>query len=255
MFEPENDIERLLVAAASGTGDHVAFEKALVDATVFIAMLGDFSQVESGTDGRTVLPVATTLNVLSYRKDDIDWIAFFSAPKRVYHATQADHAVAPEAARKLFEQFPGSGFVLNPGSDYGKYFLPDEISRLLAGDFRRDGAVEVPAGTRLLLGMPADYPNELALAIKAALADMPEVSAAYLSLVQIEQQESLLLELVSEADAGMLNQRLIPRIRSAIPSDRLLDVHVVASIESAISADTVEPIFKRKAGFLRRLSS
>ena len=62
-------------------------------------------------------------------------IAFFSAPSRVFDWFKGQHIVAPDKTRNLFGSHRGVGFVLNPGSNFGKVFTPTEVEYLLAGNF------------------------------------------------------------------------------------------------------------------------
>jgi hypothetical protein len=181
MFEPENDLERSFVRAASEPAHRSDFFRALMDAQIFLALefTGAPPVAESG--GEMTLPKGTTLHLRSLTKGGQSFVPFFTAPVRARAIFKSDHIVAPEKTRDLFQRFPQAQFVVNPGSEYSKDFLRDEIARFLTGDF---GAafelVHVEEGTRLLLGQPAEYPHDVVAALSAAFEREPTIAAAHL---------------------------------------------------------------------------
>ncbi|MGL4635210.1 MAG: enhanced serine sensitivity protein SseB C-terminal domain-containing protein [Beijerinckiaceae bacterium] len=245
MFKPENDIERQLIAAADGTGDRIAFAKALLDATVYIALLGDFSNARQDASGNFVLADDTPVNIMTASYSDVDWIAIFTSPLRIHNATSKPHAASAENAKELFSQYPGFGFVLNPRSDYGKEFLPDEISRMLSGSFEVDGPIELKAGATMLIGTPDDYPTAFVNKVRTVLETMADVDAAYFSLVVVEGAESLMIEMISQTDQTTLAKRLMAQAGADVPAGRPLDIRVSPSVDLAITAATIEPFFQR----------
>src|SRR5215472_17818245 len=64
MFEPENEIERLLVRAAFEPSARAAFTRALMDAQVFLLLVPD-GPIEPQADGGFKVPEGTTLNLPS----------------------------------------------------------------------------------------------------------------------------------------------------------------------------------------------
>ena len=134
MFEPENDIERLLMRASTQPSERPAFARAIMDAEVFVVLVPD-RPIVPGPDGNTTIPEGTKLSLPSAVRGEEQLIPFFTAPSRARAWYPGDHIVAPERTRDLFGRYPGTPFVLNPGSDYGKDFTPPEVQRMLAGQF------------------------------------------------------------------------------------------------------------------------
>lgn len=170
MFEPENDIERLLMRAAAEPAERPGFARALIDAEVFVVLVPD-RPIVPGPDGKTVIAEGTKLTLPSAMRGEERLLPFFTSPSRARAWFTGDHIVAPERTRDLFGRYPDAPFLLNPGSDYGKEFTPSEVKRLLAGEFD-DGprTIVVEEATQVLLGHPKEIPAALIAALIAALA-------------------------------------------------------------------------------------
>ena len=61
MFEPENDIERLLMRASTQPSERPAFARAIMDAKVFVVLVPDRPVVPE-PDGSTTIPEGTQLS-------------------------------------------------------------------------------------------------------------------------------------------------------------------------------------------------
>ena len=63
MFEPENDIERLLMRASAEPAARPGFARALIDAEIFVVLVAGGSPDRSpGADGKTTIPEGATLD-------------------------------------------------------------------------------------------------------------------------------------------------------------------------------------------------
>src|SRR5882757_1495703 len=158
MFEPENDIERLLMRASAEPAARPGFARALIDAQIFVVLVSDGGPIVPGPDGKVTISVGTKLTLPSAMRGEERLIPFFTAPSRARIWFKGDHVVAPDRTRDLFERYPDAPFLLNPGSDYGKEFTPGEVKRLLAGKFgdEADEVITLPAGEQVLLGHPSE---------------------------------------------------------------------------------------------------
>jgi hypothetical protein len=123
-------------------------------------------------------------------------------------------------ARDFFEITRGAHVILNPGSPYGKEFLPEEIEQLLDGSiFRPLQTYTAPKDIPVLISQPAVYPDELVRVLSAYFERNPHVNKAY--LVQYFNQETdekshLLIGIEGKGDwqqligdAGMIASELI----------------------------------------------
>src|SRR5262249_10180311 len=152
MFEPENDIERLLIRVSAQPSERRSFMRALLDAEVFTVLVTDGAPLVPGPDGNAAVPAGTKLSPPSATRGEETLLPFFAAPSRARTWFNGDHIVAPKRTRDMFGHHPNISFLLNSGSDYSKEFLPDEVKRLLAGKLGKGAdEIEVPEGQQLLL--------------------------------------------------------------------------------------------------------
>jgi hypothetical protein len=186
MFEPENDIERLLMRASAEPAERPAFARALIGAQIFVVLVSDGGPIAPGPDGKVTIPVGTKLTLPSAMRGEERLIPFFTAPSRARIWFKGDHIVAPDRTRDLFERYPDAPFLLNPGSDYGKEFTPNEIKRLLAGQFE-DGprTIITEKSEQVLLGHPKEVPTALIEALKREFSEVKSIRGAWLMLAML----------------------------------------------------------------------
>ena len=184
MFEPENDIERLLMRASAEPAERPGFARALMDAEIFVVLVSDSGPIVPGPDG--TIPVGTRLTLPNTMRGEERLIPFFTSPSRARTWFAGDHIVAPDRPRDLFARYPDVPFVLNPGSDYGKEFTPAEVKRLLAGQFD-DGPRTIVTETpqQVLLGHPREIPVALIAALARELGGVKTVQGAWLMLAML----------------------------------------------------------------------
>jgi hypothetical protein len=180
MFEPENEIERLLVRAASDPFARAAFTRALMDAQIFLVLVPD-GPVEQQADGSVKVPEGTKLTLPSASRGEVKLLPFFSSPSRARTWFKGEYVVTPDRTRELFARYVDALFVLNPASDYGKEFTSDEVKRLLAGHFDDGPQAEViQKAEQVLLSHPAAVPKKLIAALDRELGALKSVRGAWL---------------------------------------------------------------------------
>lgn len=182
MFEPENDIERMLMRASTEPAARPEFLRALMDAEIQIVLVPD-RPLAAGPDGTTTIPAGVKLSMPSATRGEEKLIPFFTARSRARAWFTGTHIVSPEKTRDLFTRFPDTSFFLNPRNQYGKEFVPGEVKRLLAGHFE-DGPERqvIQKGEQILLGHPKETPFDLIAALKRELSVVPMVRGAWLML-------------------------------------------------------------------------
>jgi hypothetical protein len=182
MFEPENEIERMLMRASTEPAIRPAFVRALMDAEIQIVLVPD-KPLLPGPDGKTTVPAGVKLAMPSATRGEERLVPFFTAPSRARAWFPGDHIVAPEKTRDLFARFPDTSFFLNPRSNYGKEFVPDEVKRLLAGHFEDGPQMQViERPEQVLLAHPKEIPVDLIAALARELSAVPTVRGAWLML-------------------------------------------------------------------------
>jgi hypothetical protein len=254
MFEPENDIERLLMRASAEPAERPGFARALIDAQIFVVLVSDGGPIVPGPDGKVTIPVGTKLTLPNAMRGEERLIPFFTAPSRARIWFAGDHIVAPDRTRDLFERYPDAPFLLNPGSDYGKEFTPDEVKRLLAGQFE-DGprTIVTEEPQQVLLGHPKEIPVVLIEALGRELGAVKTVEGAWLMLMMLpgNAEQSWMLG-VDHSGAWQDVQDAIGRaIAGDILKGRILDAVPLERSSLASTLRTGIPVTAAKRGFLQ----
>ena len=258
MFEPENDIERMLMRAAQEPPERPAFARALMDAEIVMVLVPEAGQLQPGPDGNAIVPEGTRLTLPSAMRGEQRLLPFFTAPSRARAWFSGDHIVAPDRTRDLFGRYPEASFVLNPGSDYGKEFTPAEVKRLLAGHFE-EGAetITLPAGEQLLLGHPSDVPNELISALSREFSADKSIRGAWLMLAARAGHPDQTWMLGVDHEGSWSN--VLAAINRAVAGDvlkgRPLDAVPLEDSSLASTLRTGIPIPAVKRGFFQKLFS
>jgi hypothetical protein len=120
MFEPLNDLERLLQAAATDASARVAFDRAVLEAKLYVSPLGP-----PGPDGNLPGLRATRL------ADGVDAVAMFTAPERIVALLGREALIMTKDGRALLSWLRAGPIALNPGHPVGVVWSPDDLSQLL----------------------------------------------------------------------------------------------------------------------------
>ena len=105
------------------------------------------------------------------------------------------------AGMVLRDGFECSGFVINPSTH--DFLIPREIIAHVSG---RPSKYKVEKDTKVLLGVPNEYPKELVEAVSKKLEEIEEVSCAWLLLMKRDEQESYLIILEHNGDRDTISQ-------------------------------------------------
>ena len=103
----------------------------------------------------------------------------------VFTSVERISAVMPQTVgfvamqgRVLLGLLRENNVILNPGSPYGKFLTPHEISGILDGSiFEPQARPQFAPGEEILLGEPADYPHHLVEPLEALLRHLPRGQA------------------------------------------------------------------------------
>ena len=189
-FLPENALEAALMRAASNASDPTArteFYRLLLESDLYV--IGPAGP--KATEPReAVLETDTALVIASVSYKDRQYHPVFTSVSRL--ETFAREAVTYYGinGRILFETATKAHFLLNPGSDYGKELLPDEIDTLLNPMAKpKTKTMVMQEETEVLLGQPAVYPHALVKALKASFANRPDVLNAHLLQIAFQRRE------------------------------------------------------------------
>ena len=168
MFEPQNALERSLMAATADPAARPQFYRDLVASDLFVVQEPDTPPGQLNirpieVNGNDCLPVFSSLPCLQRFIDrEVNYVAI--------------------NARDFMDITRGARLLMNPGSDYGKELLPNEIASILDGSiWQPQSTYTAERDTQVLLGQPARYPEELVEVLRRVFGKHDAVRAAYLA--------------------------------------------------------------------------
>lgn len=167
-FMPLNDLERLLMAAASGGADErQAFEAALLTEPLYAAT----RDKDDAGDVLTLLSVE--------HRGALRATALFTAAERAAGVFGPDVRTVSWPGRTLLETVAENPAVLNPGQPYGVAWGPEAINALI-------GIKTPPMEGRMptSLAVPANPPKGMVEGLTAVLGAEPGIQAAWLALAK-----------------------------------------------------------------------
>lgn len=208
-FEPLNDLERMLVAAASGGPDErAAFEAAAPDAQLWVVP----APGETAPD---------TLRLRTVAIEGRPATAVFTARERALQSIGPDVEPVAFDGRALLETIRENPAVLNPGHGYGARWSPDAMAALI-------GRPNPPRADRYptRVATPATTPPGLVEALTREFAAEPAVRAAWLALARWNDGEEGFLLDVRAAPGEAAVPALMNRALEGLALDARLDVVV-----------------------------
>ena len=257
MFEPENDIERMLMRAATEPAARPAFARALMDAQIYVVFVSDKPSI-AGPDGKLTVPAGAKLSLQAATRGEEKLVAFFTAPSRAreWFKGRGDHIVLSDKARDLFVRHHNASFFLNPGSAYGKEFLRGEILALLNGHFGDEPKTETfQKGEQILLAHPKEIPADLIAALARELGALNSVRCAFLMLAQRsgKSEPSWMLGVDDNGSWEDVRAAIGRALKDDVLSGWMLDAVSLQSSSLASTLRTGIPVIAAKRGFLQKL--
>ena len=179
-------LERALRLAATDPAARPDFYRQLLEAEVFVIGPAQASHERSWTaqpgDSMALQPWS--------KPDGSSVLPFFSSLEALQGALDYQATYYRLPARALLEMTQGATLVLDPRSEYGKEFGPDEIAALLAGGLTHPAERRVIGeATQVLLAQPAERPEALIAGVRAFLDKRPAARRAWLALMHIPTQD------------------------------------------------------------------
>jgi hypothetical protein len=252
MFEPGNDIERLLMRASAEPAERPAFARALMDVQIFLVMIAGGTPIgPPDADGKVIIHEGATLTLPSVTRGEEKLIPFFTSPSRARTWFKGDHIIGPDRTRDFFARYPGAPFVLNPGSDYGKDFTPGEVARMLAGEFdmRAPQTITTQASEQILLAHPKEMPTDLIEALAREFASVKSVHGAWLMLAMRGGEQSWMLGVDHEGSWQDVRDAIGRAIVGDILGGRVLDAMPLEGSSLAVTLRTGIPVTAAERGF------
>lgn len=140
----------------------------------------------------------------------------------------------------LSEKVNCSGFFINPSTH--NFFLPKQILASLSG-FPVKHTVEKE--TKVLLGEPADYPQEMVDALKVRMKGIKEIKKAWLMLMHKDGEESYLVVLEHTGDRNAVSQAVGQTASPHLKAGMFVDIVMADDSFGQNAIKDRKPFYKR----------
>jgi hypothetical protein len=178
-FEPQNELERSLVKAATDPAHRPQFYRDLARSDVFVIRHGAAPPRQAG---RRTLQQGMTLEIQNIQHAGKMYVPIFSSVLRIRAVIEEDVAYLGLNAIALFKITRGSALMLNPGSAYDKEIAADEAARIADGTIGEPTErYVVEKDTQVMIGVPANVPTELIGALSRFFETRKGVQRAWLA--------------------------------------------------------------------------
>jgi hypothetical protein len=167
-FISENELEKALVKAVKSPASAPDFYRLLLESDLLV--LGTAQGREETVEQFTMAP-GGKFNLVTGRKDGAAFLPVFSSLLRMQEYAKQESKFLRINGRALLDLTRGARVTLNPASEYGKEFSPEEVARLL----------DPAAGhqPRTIIG-EADYPMPLVEILIQLFTARPDIEAAWM---------------------------------------------------------------------------
>ena len=176
-FTPVNEIERLLIAAATDPAARPAFYRSLTQYELFVITEGRNPEREHGF----VADENTSFQIRMIEVDGRLHAPIFTSVERISAVVPKEVGFVAMKGEAVFAMLSGKDLVMNPGAEYGKIFTAYEVESIVNGSvFNPQETLDV-GGKQILLGQPKDYPRHITDALSRFFARSRDVKAAYVA--------------------------------------------------------------------------
>ncbi len=245
MLLPTNDLEKALHKAAADNAQAPAFYEELMDAKIFI-----LGQPEEEDTGKFTLEEEQAIIIQHWEReeDKSPVVPFFTSLQMLQQAIDTDEPYLELPTSALFQLTMGAPLVLNPNSEFGMEFEPDDVAVLLDTDLMVNSEHLLDEDTEVLLGLAKDIPEEFTTELSNFFAKHAEVEAAYLGTIQIPDEddvEHLMVGLQGKGNFEKIIETSIQKISlldgEAMPYETV-DFYVIDHDDPDISEFMIENI-------------
>ncbi|MDR6990159.1 enhanced serine sensitivity protein SseB C-terminal domain-containing protein [Luteimonas sp. 3794] len=251
MQTPLNPLEIALARAADEPAERPEFYKALLESDVYV-----IGHTDTPGDGLATIPAGSQVSIVNLEKEDgTPFIPFFSSLDALQRVLHEETRFVSMSARSFLDITRGATVVLNPESDYGKEFLPNEIDALLATGLNHVAAERVvQKATRVLLAQPETVPSDMVAALTAFLKKHAGIKAAYLCVMheaESTQAPTWIVGLEGDGDMDAVMRQAGSVAADTAPRGEPVDFVRVQRGDGGLSdhfTGLVKPFYKRSWG-------
>ena len=244
MLLPANNLEKALHKAAADHTQAPAFYEELMESKVFI-----LGKPEEEDVGKFTLEEEQALIIQHWERetDNSPVVPFFTSLQMLQQAIDTDEPYLELPTTALFQLTMGAPLVLNPNSEFGMEFDPEDVAVLLDKDLMVNSEHTLDEETEILLGIAEDIPQSFTRLMTDFLSRQAQVEAAYLGTIQIpadDNVEHLMVGLQGKGDFSKLIETAIQKI-SLLEEDigyETVDFYVIDQDDPDISDFMLENI-------------
>lgn len=217
MLLPANALEQALHNAAINENKVEFFYKLMMESRVFI--LG--KPAKEMTDPNFVLSDDDELLINHWESDEdkSPVIPFFTSLQTLQRTIPEDEPYLEVPTEALFRMTLGVPMVLNPNTEYGMEFSPEDVVSLLGSD-TVNNLQELMDGSEydedgVYLELLRETPEQLVKTMSEVLSDFPEVEAAYLAIIHepsVDPEPHLLVGIKGHGDLDTAIESIAGRI-------------------------------------------
>lgn len=248
----ENKLEEILRLAADEPAHRPRFCEVLLSSQVFL--LGTTGV--PGADGEVDLDAGSKVQIQHWEKaDGSPVIPFFSSLEVLQKSINSEESYMAIPVRSLFEMTKGATLFLNPKSDYGKEFVPEEVAHLLSlGLSQAPSQRVVEKETKVLLGQPSNYPSKMVDSITQLLAKHGNVKKAYLALMHdtsVDEKPHLIVGIEADGDIEKVMREAGNVAGDTAPKGEPVDLYRVNENDAGLSQyfiNQTKPFYEKKWG-------
>lgn len=248
-FTAVNELERLLVAAATDPAARPAFYRALPEHDLLVIPDGYMPEREQSV----TLTADVSLKFRTMPIKGTSYVPIFTSVDRISAIVNKQVGFVALKGRDLLSLLRDRDLVINPGSAYGKFLTRQEVSAITDGTIFNPSAMPDVGGKEVLLGQPRDYPRHITEPLARFFAKQRDVKAAYLAHVLVQGADEVPHTLIGVMVAGNWS-RIVEEagvvVREVAKPEEIVDftqMHAGATNEiSEYMLRETKPFYKRK---------
>jgi len=245
MLLPVNDLERILHKAAADHAEAPAFYEELMESKVFV--LGKPESEKRSGDFTLEEEQAVIIQHWEREADNSPVVPFFTSLQMLQHAIETDEPYLELTTVDLFQLTMGAPLVLNPNSEFGMEFEPEDVAVLLDTDLMVNSEHILDEKTEVLLGHAENVSDIFKSVLTEYFSKHSEVEAAYIGTIQIpedDDKEHLMVGIQGQGRFEKIIDTIIQKI-SLLEDDMMyetVDFYVIDQDDPDISQFMVENI-------------
>lgn len=252
MLLPTNKLEKALHKAAADNTQAPAFYEELMESKIFV-----LGKPEEEDVGKFTLEEEQALIIQHWEReeDKSPVVPFFTSLAMLQQAIETDEPYLELPTTALFQMTMGAPLVLNPNSEFGMEFDPDDVAILLDADLMVNSEHELEEDTEVLLGHAQNVPDKFTAILKELFANNKQIEAAYMGTIQIpaeDDEEHLMIGLKGHGDLEKIIDQAIQKI-SLLDDDSMayevVDFYQIDKDDPDISdfmVENIKPFYKAK---------